>query len=120
MKPSPPCLPIGHSRMHASPSRMLAARWKSGASAPRKAPRIGGLQPLWSCLFLVLCLSAAAQNPTPRTPATYKLIAVKETGSQRFTSEDIAIASGLPVGTVAHEEDFKKAARQLGESGAFG
>lgn len=41
------------------------------------------------------------------------------TGSKRFTPDEVAAASGLPVGTVAHEEDFKKAARQLGESGAF-
>ena len=53
-------------------------------------------------------------------PSAYKLIAVKVTGSKRFTPEEIATASGLPVGTIAHEEDFKKAARQLGETGAFG
>ncbi|MFY9910870.1 MAG: POTRA domain-containing protein [Candidatus Sulfotelmatobacter sp.] len=52
-------------------------------------------------------------------PTAYKLIAVKVTGSKRFTQQEIATASGLPVGTVAHEEDFQKAARQLGESGAF-
>jgi outer membrane protein assembly factor BamA len=52
-------------------------------------------------------------------PSAYKLIAVKVTGSKRFTQEEIASASGLPLGTVFHEEDFKKAARQLGESGAF-
>jgi outer membrane protein assembly factor BamA len=53
-------------------------------------------------------------------PATaYKLISVKVTGSKRFTSDEVATASGLPVGTVAHEEDFQKAARQLGDSGAF-
>jgi outer membrane protein insertion porin family len=53
-------------------------------------------------------------------PATaYKLIAVKVTGTKRFTSSEVAAASGLPVGTIAHEEDFRKAARQLGESGAF-
>ncbi len=73
----------------------------------------------------VLCLPAVAQTSpagaSNRTmPATaYKLIAVKVTGSKRFTSDEVAAASGLPVGTVAHEEDFKKAARQLGESGAF-
>jgi outer membrane protein assembly factor BamA len=99
---------------------MRAVRWKSGASAPRKIDKIGpGLQPRWSYLLLLLSLSAAAQTTAPRTPATYKLIAVKVTGSQRFTSEEVATASGLPVGTIAHEEDFKKAARQLGESGAF-
>lgn len=79
------------------------------------------------CLFssLLVGLSAAAQTPTsgatalPLPPSAYKLITVKVTGSKRFTSEEIAAASGLPVGTIAHDDDFKKAARQLGESGAF-
>lgn len=52
-------------------------------------------------------------------PSAYKLIAVKVTGSKRFTQDEVAASSGLPVGTIFHEEDFKKAARQLGESGAF-
>ncbi len=53
-------------------------------------------------------------------PATaYKLISVKVTGTKRFTSDEVAAASGLPVGTIAHEDDFQRAARQLGESGAF-
>jgi outer membrane protein assembly factor BamA len=70
---------------------------------------------------LLLCLSAAAQVPGGvQPPVSYKLIAVKVTGSKRFTQEDVAVASGLPIGTIAHEEDFKKAARQLGETGAFG
>jgi outer membrane protein assembly factor BamA len=73
--------------------------------------------------FLVLLLfSAAAQTPSTKRPpqaTAYKLIEVKVTGSKRFTSQEVAASSGLPVGTIAHEEDFKKAARQLGESGAF-
>ncbi|MFZ1167258.1 MAG: POTRA domain-containing protein [Candidatus Sulfotelmatobacter sp.] len=70
---------------------------------------------------LLLSLSAAAQiSGGAQPPSAYKLIEVKVTGSKRFTQEDIVAASGLPVGTVAHEEDFKKAARQLGETGAFG
>ncbi len=75
------------------------------------------------CFFLIFtnlaapCQSPATGNPTP--PSAYKLISVTVSGSKRFTSENIALASGLPVGTVAHENDFKKAARQLGESGAF-
>jgi outer membrane protein assembly factor BamA len=52
-------------------------------------------------------------------PSAYKLVEVTVTGSKRFTQDEVARASGLPVGTVAHEEDFQKAARQLGESGAF-
>jgi outer membrane protein assembly factor BamA len=77
-------------------------------------------------LLLSLMYSAASSpaqtashhaGSTP--PSSYKLISVKAIGSKRFTQQEIATASGLPVGTVAHEEDFQKAARQLGESGAF-
>src|SRR5580693_10811480 len=72
---------------------------------------------LLSSLLLILpCFPAAAQV---QPPTSYKLIAVTVTGSKRFTTEEVAAASGLPIGTIAHEEDFKKAARQLGESGAF-
>jgi outer membrane protein assembly factor BamA len=75
-------------------------------------------------LLSLLCSSAQTQSSTgqaakPLPAPSYKLIAVKVTGSKRFSSEEVAAASGLPVGTIAHEEDFKKAARQLGESGAF-
>jgi outer membrane protein assembly factor BamA len=72
---------------------------------------------LASLLLSPLCLSAFSQT---QPPVSYKLIAVKVTGSKRFTQEDVAAASGLPIGTIAHEPDFKKAARQLGETGAFG
>ena len=77
-----------------------------------------------SLLIVLPCLSAAAQTQPskatrPVPPSANKLIAVTVTGSKHFTPEEVAAASGLPVGTVAHEEDFKKAARQLGESGAF-
>jgi len=51
--------------------------------------------------------------------ASSKLIEVKVAGSHRFTAEEIAAASGLPVGATVVEEDFRKAARQLGETGAF-
>src|SRR5271169_3540613 len=75
---------------------------------------------LASLLLGVFCLTSAAQTaPQALPPSAYKLIAVKVTGSKRFTSEEIAAASGLPVGTIARDDDFKKAARQLGESGVF-
>jgi outer membrane protein assembly factor BamA len=77
-----------------------------------------------SLLSILLCFSAGAQIGTmpssrPAGPVNYKLLSVNVTGSKRFTREQIAAASGLPVGTIAHEDDFKKSARQLGESGAF-
>jgi outer membrane protein assembly factor BamA len=71
----------------------------------------------------LLSVLAAAQKQSPSSgaapPAAYKLIAVKVVGSKRFTQQEIAAASGLPVGTVAREADFQKAARQLGDSGGF-
>ena len=77
-----------------------------------------------SILFTLTNLSAqTAPNPgvsmKAMPPSAYKLIAVRVTGSKRFAQDEVAASSGLPVGTVFHEEDFKKAARQLGESGAF-
>jgi outer membrane protein assembly factor BamA len=69
------------------------------------------------CLHAVTQAQSAAPRPIPAT--SYKLIAVKVTGTKRFTQQEVATASGLPVGTVAHEDDFRKAAKQLGESGAF-
>lgn len=74
-----------------------------------------------SLLITQLCPFAAAQKRSAAAPSpvSYKLIAVKVTGSKRFTQQEVAVASGLPVGTVAHEDDFKKAARQLGDTGAF-
>src|SRR5271155_2725558 len=59
--------------------------------------------------------SATAPAPT----STYKLLEIKVTGSKRFTPEEVAAACGLPTGAGVGDEDFKKAARQLGESGAF-
>jgi outer membrane protein insertion porin family len=76
------------------------------------------------CLGL-LCSAATAQtqptgSATAAMPASaYKLIEVKVAGSKRFTQDEVAAASGLPVGTTAHDEDFRKAARHLGETGVF-
>jgi outer membrane protein assembly factor BamA len=78
-----------------------------------------------SLLFALPCITSTQTPPRSGAsmqsmpPSAYKLIAVKVIGSKRFTQEEVAASSGLPVGTIFHEEDFKKAARQLGESGAF-
>jgi outer membrane protein insertion porin family len=78
-------------------------------------------------LLIFLLSAAAAQTGSsigsaskPIPPSDRTLIAVHVTGSKRFTSEQVAAASGLQVGTsVNGDEDFRKAARQLGQSGAF-
>jgi outer membrane protein assembly factor BamA len=72
-----------------------------------------------SCTPFAGATQAQASAGQTLAPPTYKLIAVKAKGSKRFTPQEIALASGLPVGTIAREEDFQKAARQLGASGAF-
>jgi len=75
------------------------------------------------CLCLGLCLHAAAQTtqtPLSKLPASARqLIAIKATGSKRYSEETIAAASGLQLGTAATEDDFKKAARRLGDTGMF-
>jgi len=52
-------------------------------------------------------------------PSAFKLVAVSVTGGERYKSEDVLAASGLEIGETVHEEDFKDAARRLGDSGAF-
>jgi len=61
----------------------------------------------------------ASKKPAS-SPSSWKLIAVKVTGSQRYTPEEIMGASGLQIGQPVTEEDFEKAAQHLGETGAFG
>jgi len=82
---------------------------------------------LFALLFLGQAQSRAAArqfqsssgNARPIPAADSKLIEVEVTGSKRFTQAEVAAASGLPLGTIVDEEAFRKAARQLGESGAF-
>ncbi|MGA8272853.1 MAG: POTRA domain-containing protein [Candidatus Sulfotelmatobacter sp.] len=62
-------------------------------------------------------ISAGDARPIPA--ADSKLIEIKVTGSKRFTPEEVAAASGLQPGATVGDEEFRKAARQLGESGAF-
>jgi outer membrane protein assembly factor BamA len=47
------------------------------------------------------------------------LAAVKVKGTKRFKEEDVVAASGLRLGRPVSDEDFKKAARTLGDTGAF-
>ena len=76
---------------------------------------------------LVLCLSlllsaAAGQKQSTKgktSAAAYKLIALKVTGTARYTDNEILAASGLQMGQNAADGDFKEAVQRLGESGLF-
>ena len=53
------------------------------------------------------------------TASAHKLVEVKVKGTTRYTQEEIVAASGLELGQRVSDDDFKRAAQQLGETGAF-
>ena len=62
---------------------------------------------------------ASAQSQSSLPASALRVISVTATGSQRYTPEQIAAASGLAVGQMASEDDFRHAAQELGDTGAF-
>jgi outer membrane protein assembly factor BamA len=74
------------------------------------------------CLFVLTPLAAAQARPSSKAPSTVatKLIALKTTGTARYTDKEILAASGLQLGQDAADGDFKEAVRRLGDSGLFG
>lgn len=71
-------------------------------------------------LLAGVCLAQQTPTPLSQLPASARqLIEVKVTGSQRFAEKAIVAATGLQLGTPVSDDDFKKAARRLGDIGAF-
>jgi outer membrane protein assembly factor BamA len=74
-------------------------------------------------LAAVLLPAAASQTrkltPKELPPSAFKLISLKVTGTSRYTQDEILPAAGLALGQTVGEDDFKKAAQQLGDSGVF-
>src|SRR5712672_4368492 len=76
-------------------------------------------------VLAIVCLpgmgqASSSQKPLAQMPASARqLIAIKVTGSKRFPEEAIAAATGLQMGTAVDDDDFKKAARRLGDMGVF-
>jgi outer membrane protein assembly factor BamA len=72
------------------------------------------------CLRPDLALPQSSQKSFEQMPASARqLIAIKVKGSKRYSEDAIAVASGLQLGTAVTEDDFKKAARRLGDMGVF-
>jgi outer membrane protein insertion porin family len=62
----------------------------------------------------------SSQKPLSQMPPTARqLIAIKVTGSKRYTEAAIAAATGLQLGAPVDDDEFKKAARRLGDTGVF-
>lgn len=77
-------------------------------------------------ILLLLCLASSVsaavqtQKPISQMPASARqLIGVKVTGSKRFAEQDIVAATGLQMATPVNDDDFKRAARRLGDTGVF-
>ena len=74
---------------------------------------------------VLLLLPCVAQSGTRNTGARHILasasilIEVKVKGTTRYTQEDVLAASALRIGVAASEDDFRKAAKELTDSGAF-
>lgn len=85
------------------------------------------MKSLFSCLPVVVlgiviaaafAHPASAQKSFAQAPASQRqLISIKVTGNKRFPEAAIISASGLQIGTVVTEDDFKKAATRLGAYG---
>jgi outer membrane protein insertion porin family len=98
---------------------------KIGMYWQRKAIRANRrfwLAMLWgNCLLASGYLFAQPSHPKSSTPSSssWKLTAVKVTGSRRFAAPMIVAASGLQIGQTVTEEDFQRASQRLGKTGAF-
>lgn len=70
------------------------------------------------CFLPSFALAQTARKPAP-SGNDRKLVAIRVTGSQRYTQQEIIAASGLEIGKVASEDDFQQAVKRLGEGGFF-
>src|SRR5260370_38689697 len=74
---------------------------------------------------VLLLLPGVAQSRTHNTSPRHLLssasilIEVKVKGTTRYTQEDVLAASALRIGVAASEDDFRNAAKELTDSGAF-
>ncbi len=78
------------------------------------------------CGYWVFAMLSLAFAQTPRKlapkdlpPSAFKLISIKVAGTKRYKPEDVIAATGLELQQTVSEDDFKKAARTLGLTGAF-
>ena len=62
----------------------------------------------------------SSQKSLAQLPASARqLIAIKVTGSKRYSEQAIAAATGLQMGAAVNDDDFKRASRRLGDMGVF-
>jgi outer membrane protein insertion porin family len=64
------------------------------------------------------CIFAQGQN-NGKAHGTYKLISIRVKGLNQLKEDEVVTASGLKLGEVAGEDDFKQALQKLGDTGLF-
>jgi outer membrane protein assembly factor BamA len=63
---------------------------------------------------------AAQTRAAPPLPdSARKLVAISVTGTKRYSPDEVIAASSLQIGAEVNDDDFKKASRRLGDTGAF-
>jgi outer membrane protein assembly factor BamA len=70
-------------------------------------------------LTAAVCPAQSRKSGKELPPSAFKLIAVQVSGIQRYKADDVVRGSGLRIGETVHDDDFKEAARKLGQTGAF-
>ena len=76
------------------------------------------------CLVLISTSASGAQSAASRklaasTDVRWKLVGIEAKGTERYTNNEILAASGLQIGQPVSEDDFKKTAELLGQTGLF-
>jgi len=76
---------------------------------------------LLPCIGLSTALAQTPRKLSPKDlpPSAFKLVAIKVTGTKRYKPEDVIAATGLQLHDTVSEDDFRKAVRALGVTGAF-
>jgi outer membrane protein insertion porin family len=78
------------------------------------------VKPILLTFLLASASLLPAQTRKPAKPdSPSRLIAIRVTGSARYTPTQIIAATGLKVGQTVSDEDFKGLSQHLGETGAF-
>ena len=72
-----------------------------------------------SLSLLVSASAAQKQSTSGKAGAVAKLIALKVSGTTRYSDQEILAASGLQIGQNGADGDFKEAVQRLGDSGVF-
>ncbi len=81
------------------------------------AVRFVHLALLVGCTSLLFGQARKPARPAASSPS--RLISIKETGSTRYTPDQVIAATGLRLGQTVSEDDFKLVSQHLGETGAF-